>query len=89
MFRIPTFLSCIYFMLQPVFIRADASRKTNNVKQQPTSPKQVRRFGWTHFIELTILLSVVIGVIAGLLILRFIVSVILKVKFRPIAHFAG
>ena len=107
MFRIPTFLSCIYFMLQPVFIRADASRKTNNVKQQPTSPKQVRRFSWTHFIELTILLSVVIGVvwliskmvtpqvvtaisvIAGFLILRFIVSVILKVKFRPIAHFAG
>lgn len=26
MFRIPTFLSCIYFMLQPVFIRADASK---------------------------------------------------------------
>ena len=99
MFRIPTFLSCIYFMLQPVFIRADASRKTNNVKQQPTSPKQVRRFSWTRFIELAILLSIVIGaiwliskivtpqvvtvvsVIAGFLILRFIVRVILKVAF--------
>ena len=63
MFRIPTFLSCIYFMLQPVFIRADASRKTNNVKQQPTSPKQVRRFAWTRFIELAVLLSIVIGAV--------------------------
>ena len=81
----------------PAFIKADASNKTNNVKQQPTSPKQVRRFGWTRFIELPILLSVVIGVIwliskivtphvvtvvsviAGFLILRFIVRIILKV----------
>ena len=81
----------------PAFIKADASNKTDNIKQQPTSPKQVRRFGWTRFIELTILLSVVIGVIwliskivtpqvvtavsviAGFLILRFIVRVILKV----------
>ena len=47
----------------PAFIKADASNKTDNIKQQPTSPKQVRRFGWTRFIELTILLSVVIGVI--------------------------
>ena len=79
------------------FIKADASNKSDNIKQQPTSPKQVRRFGWTRFIELTILLSVVIGaiwliskmvtpqvvtavsVIAGFLILRFIVRVILKV----------
>ena len=81
----------------PAFIKADASNKTDNIKQQPTSPKQVHRFGWTRFIELTILLSIVIGaiwliskmvtpqvvtavsVIAGFLILRFIVRVILKV----------
>ena len=81
----------------PAFIKADASNKTDNIKQQPTSPKQVRRFGWTRFIELAILLSIVIGVIwliskvvtpqvvtavsviAGFLILRFIVRVILKV----------
>ena len=73
--------------------------KTDNIKQQPISPKQVRRFGWTRFIELAILLSIVIGaiwliskmvtpqvvtvvsVIAGFLILRFIVRVILKVTF--------
>ena len=83
----------------PAFIKADASYKTNNVKQQPTSPKQVRRFSWTRFIELTILLSIIISVIwliskivtpqvvtavsviAGFLILRFIVRVILKVTF--------
>ena len=83
----------------PAFIKADASNKTNNVKQQPTSPKQVRRFSWTHFLELAILLSIVIcaiwliskivtpqvvtvvSVIAGFLILRFIVRVILKVTF--------
>lgn len=83
----------------PAFIKADASNKTDNIKQQPTSPKQVRRFGWTRLIELTILLSVVIdviwliskivtpqvvtvvSVIAGFLILRFIVRVILKVTF--------
>ena len=47
----------------PAFIKADASNKTDNIKQQPTSPKQVRRFGWTRFIELAILLSVVIGAI--------------------------
>ena len=47
----------------PAFIKADASNKTNNIKQQPTSPKQVRRFSWTRFIELAILLSVVIGAI--------------------------
>ena len=47
----------------PAFIKADASNKTDKNKQQPTSPKQVRRFGWTRFIELTILLSVVIGAI--------------------------
>ena len=47
----------------PAFIKADASNKTNNVKQQSNSPKQVRRFGWTRFIELAILLSVVIGAI--------------------------
>ena len=83
----------------PAFIKADVSNKSDNIKQQPTSPKQVRRFGWTRFIELTILLSVVIGaiwliskmvtpqvvtavsVIAGFLILRFIVRVILQVTF--------
>ena len=47
----------------PAFIKADASNKTNNVKQQSNSPKQVHRFGWTRFIELAILLSVVIGAI--------------------------
>ena len=79
------------------FVKADASNKTDNIKQQPTSPKQVRHFGWTRFIKLTTLLSIVIGaiwltskivtpqvvtvvsVIAGFLILRFIVRVILKV----------
>ena len=84
---------------QPAFIKADASYKTEKNRQPPSSPKQVRRFGWTRFIELTILLSVVIGaiwliskmvtpqvvtavsVIAGFLILRFIVRVILKVTF--------
>jgi len=81
----------------PAFIKADASYKTEKNRQPPSSPKQVRRFGWTRFIELTILLSVVIGVvwliskivtpqvvtaisvIAGFLILRFIVRIILKV----------
>ena len=81
----------------PAFIKADASNKTDKNKQQPTSLKQVRRFSWTRFIELTILLSVVIGaiwliskivtlqvvtavsVIAGFLILRFIIRVIIKV----------
>ena len=36
----------------PAFIKADASNKTDKDKQQPTLPKQVRRFGWTRFIEL-------------------------------------
>lgn len=47
----------------PAFIKADASNKTDKNKRQPTSPKQVRRFGWTRFIKLTTLLSVVIGAI--------------------------
>ena len=47
----------------PAFVKADASNKSDNIKQQPTSPKQVRRFSWTRFIELAILLSIVIGVI--------------------------
>jgi hypothetical protein len=47
----------------PAFIKADASNKTDRDWQQPTSPKQVRRFGWTRFIELAILLSIVIGAI--------------------------
>ena len=91
---------------KPAFIKADASNKTDNDKQQPTSPKQVRRFGWTRFIELAVLLSIVIGaiwliskivtpqvvtvvsVIAGFLILRFIVRVILKVVFTLLSiHF--
>ena len=81
----------------PAFIKADVSNKTERNRQQPTPLKQVRRFGWTRFIELTILLSIVIGaiwfiskmvtpqvvtavsVIAGFLILRFIVRVILRV----------
>ena len=83
----------------PAFIKADVSNKTERNRQQPTSPKQVRRFGWTRFIELSVLLFIVIGavyliskmvtpqvvtavsVIAGFLILRFIVRVILKVTF--------
>ena len=83
----------------PAFIKADVSNKSERNRQQPTSPKQVRRFGWTHFFKLAILLSIVIGVIwliskivtpqvvtavsviAGFLILRFIVRVILKVTF--------
>ena len=83
----------------PAFIKADASNKTDKNKQQPTSPKQVRRFGWTRFIELGFLISIVIGaiwliskivtpqvvtavsVIAGFLLLRFIVRIILKVAF--------
>ena len=83
----------------PTFIKADASNKTDNIKQQQTSPKQVRCFSWTRFIELAILFSIVIGavwliskivtsqvvtavsVIAGFLILRFIVRVILQVTF--------
>ena len=83
----------------PAFIKADASNKTDKNRQPPTSPKQVRHFGWTRFIELAILFSIVIGavwliskivtsqvvtavsVIAGFLILRFIVRVILQVTF--------
>ena len=83
----------------PAFIKADASNKSNNIKQQPISFKQVRRFSWSRFLELVILLSIVIGVvwliskivtpqvvtavsvIAGFLILRFIVRVILQVTF--------
>ena len=88
----------------PAFVKADASNKSDNIKQKPTSPKQVRRFGWTRFIELTILLSVVIGaiwliskivtpqvvtavsVIAGFLIFRFIVRVILQVTFTLLRY---
>ena len=47
----------------PAFIKADASNKTDNDKQQPTSPKQVRRFAWTRFIELAVLLSIVVGAV--------------------------
>jgi len=47
----------------PAFIKADASNKTDNIKQQPNSPKQVRRFAWTRFIELAVLLSIVIGAV--------------------------
>ena len=50
-------------MLQPAFIKADASNKTDKNKQQPNSPKQVRRFGWTRFIELGFLLSIGIGAV--------------------------
>ena len=32
----------------PAFVKADASNKSDNIKQQPTSPKQVRRFSWTR-----------------------------------------
>ena len=47
----------------PAFIKADASNKTDKDKQQPTFPKQVRRFAWTRFIELAVLLSIVIGAV--------------------------
>ena len=47
----------------PAFIKADASNKSDNIKLQPTSPKQVRRFSWTRFIELAVLLSIVIGAV--------------------------
>ena len=47
----------------PAFIKADASNKTDKIKQQSISPKQVRRFSWTRFIELAILFSIVIGVV--------------------------
>ena len=47
----------------PAFIKADASNKTDNIKLQSTSPKQVRRFSWTRFIELAVLLSIVIGAV--------------------------
>ena len=88
----------------PAFIRADASNKTDKDKQQPTFPKQVRRFSWTRFIELAILLSIVlaavwliskivtpqvvtvVSVIAGFLILRFIVKVILQVTFTLLSY---
>jgi len=88
----------------PAFIKADASNKTDQNKQLPTSPKRVRRFSWTRFIELAILLSIVIGavwflskivtpqvvtavsVIAGILILRFIVRVILQVTFTLLRY---
>lgn len=39
---------------QPAFIKADASYKTEKNRQPPSSPKQVRRFGWTRFIELAV-----------------------------------
>ena len=48
---------------QPAFIKADVSNKTERNRQLPTSPKQVRRFGWTRFIELVVLLSIVIGAV--------------------------
>ena len=88
----------------PAFVKADASNKTDNIKQLPTSPKQVRRLGWTRFIELVILLSIVIGAIwliskivtpqvvtavsaiAGFLIFRFIVRVILQVTFTLLRY---
>ena len=88
----------------PAFIKADASNKSNNIKQQPISFKQVRRFSWTRFIELVILLSIVIGVvwliskivtpqvvtavsvIAGFLILSFIIRVILQVTFTLLRY---
>ena len=47
----------------PAFIKADASNKTDKNRQPPTSPKQVRHFGWTRFIELAVLLSIVIGAV--------------------------
>ena len=47
----------------PAFIKADASNKTDKNRQPPTSSKQVRRFGWTRFIELAVLLFIVIGAV--------------------------
>lgn len=48
---------------QPAFIKADASNNAEKNKPQTTSPKQVRRFGWTRFIELAVLFSIVIGAV--------------------------
>ena len=102
--ELPLFSRLDEIVHTPAFIKADASNKTDNDKQQPTSPKQVRRFGWTRFIELGFLLSIVIGavwliskivtpqvvtavsVIAGFLILRFIVRVILQVTFTLLRY---
>ena len=47
----------------PAFIKADASNKTDKNRQPTTSPKQIRRFGWTRFIELAVLLSIIIGAV--------------------------
>ena len=47
----------------PAFIKADASNKTERNRPQPTSPKQVRCYGWTRFIELAVLFSIVIGAV--------------------------
>ena len=102
--ELPLFSRLDEIVHTPAFIKADASNKTDNDKQQPTSPKQVRRFGWTRFIELGFLLSFVIGavwliskivtpqvvtavsVIAGFLILRFIVRVILQATFTLLRY---
>ena len=61
--KLPLSSRLIEIVHTPAFIKADASNKTDNIKQQSISPKQVRRFSWTRFIELAILLSIVIGVI--------------------------
>ena len=61
--KLPLSSRLIEIVHTPAFIKVDASNKTDNIKQQSISPKQVRRFSWTRFIELAILLSIVIGVI--------------------------
>ncbi|PVX59381.1 hypothetical protein [Hallella colorans] len=73
----------------PAFIRADASNKTDKEKQQPTSLKQVRHFGWTRFIELAILLSIVIGAIwlISKIVTQQVVTVVSVIASFLILHF--
>ena len=47
----------------PAFIKADASNKTDNIKQQQTSPKQVRCFSWIHIIGLIAFVGIIVGII--------------------------
>lgn len=63
----------------PAFIKADASNKTDNIKQQSISI--VIGAIWLISKIVTPQVVTVVSVIAGFLILRFIVRVILKVTF--------
>ena len=63
----------------PAFIKADASNKTDNIKQQPISV--VIGAIWLISKIVTPQVVTAVSVIAGFLIPRFIVRVILKVTF--------